>query len=150
MLISLKNLVSKRESMINDTETYSLKDVKLVSFGEIIFDRICEKYYLGGAPLNFAWYMSQMEANVSLVISAYTADNGTLALNKIFSSGIEPIVTRNGSSTGLVDVQSDGTFTIHKVAAGENIPPPFKPKPVEDVDPQDLETRSPHCLQLVF
>tara|TARA_B100002003_G_scaffold44993_1_gene40336 strand:+ start:4108 stop:4986 length:879 start_codon:yes stop_codon:yes gene_type:complete len=114
--------------MIKDIGAYSLKDMKLVSFGEILFDRICGKYYLGGAPLNFSWYASQMGANVSLVSSVGRDGNGDLALNKIFSSGIEPIVTRNSSPTGLVDVRSDGTFSVHKGSAWENIPPPVIPE----------------------
>ena len=113
--------------MINDICTNSLKDMKVVSFGEILFDRICGKSYLGGAPLNFAWYMSQMGANVSLISSVGRDDNGDLALNKIFSSGIEPIVTRNSSPTGSADVRPDGTFSIQKGSAWENIPPPFMP-----------------------
>ena len=114
--------------MINDMCTNSLKDMKVISFGEILFDRICGEYYLGGAPLNFAWYMSQMGANVSLISSVGRDDNGDLALNKIFSSGIEPIVTRNSSPTGSADVQPDGTFSIQKGSAWENIPPPFMPE----------------------
>ena len=78
--------------MIKDIGAYSLKDMKLVSFGEILFDRICGKYYLGGAPLNFSWYASQMGANVSLVSSVGRDDNGDQAQKKIFSSIFKKII----------------------------------------------------------
>ena len=33
---------------------------KILSYGEIIFDLIEGRPFLGGAPLNFAWFVNQL------------------------------------------------------------------------------------------
>lgn len=101
-----------------------LAGARIISYGEIIFDQIAGKSYLGGAPLNFAWYVNQMGAEVSLVSSLGRDVSGDQALNAILGSGIDPMLSRNDQATGSASLEQDGTFNIHRGAAWEEIPAP--------------------------
>ena len=53
--------------MLDDLNKNPLKGLQIASFGEILFDMIDDEPHLGGAPLNFAWYASQMGAEVAFL-----------------------------------------------------------------------------------
>ena len=96
-------------------------DYKILSFGEVLFDLIAGKYFLGGAPLNFAWYIDQIGIDISM-LSAVGKDNlGERAVNLINESGIKPFISRNQFPTGTVNVHADGSFDIVRNVAWESI-----------------------------
>lgn len=98
--------------------------MRILSFGEILFDIIEGEYYLGGAPLNFAAHLAQM-GETSYIFSKLGKDGlGQKALDKIAQIGVKsdfvqldeqyptgtvPVEFRNGQPdyTILTDVAYD-------------------------------------------
>ncbi len=98
--------------------------MRILSFGEILFDIIEGEYYLGGAPLNFAAHLAQM-GEASYIFSRVGKDSlGQEALDKIkqigvksdfiqqdgrFPTGTVPVTFKNGQPdyTILPDVAYD-------------------------------------------
>ena len=111
--------------MLADLNRDPLKGLQVASFGEVLFDMIDDEPHLGGAPLNFAWYASQMGAEVSLLSTVGNDQLGDRALNTILNTKIEAIVTRSELPTGVAEVSSDGSFTIARGKAWENISVPI-------------------------
>jgi len=111
--------------MLADLNRDPLKGLQVASFGEVLFDMIDDEPHLGGAPLNFAWYASQMGAEVSLLSTVGKDQLGDRALNTILNTKIEAIVTRSELPTGVAEVSSDGSFTIARGKAWENISVPI-------------------------
>ena len=110
--------------MLNELNINTLKDLRIVSFGEVLFDMIDNEPHLGGAPLNFAWYASQMGAAVTFLSTIGNDMLGDRALNTILNSKIEPVITRSELPTGVANVSPDGSFTIARGKAWENISVP--------------------------
>ncbi|AHM62988.1 PfkB domain-containing protein [Flammeovirgaceae bacterium 311] len=80
--------------------------MKVLSFGEILFDIIEGEPYLGGAPLNFAGHLAQFGVK-SYILSAVGHDAlGTEALRQIVELGVntEFIQIKENYSTGTVPV----------------------------------------------
>ena len=67
--------------MLDKLNTTPLEGIRIVSFGEVLFDIIDNEPHLGGAPLNFAWYASQMGAEVALLSAVGNDLLGNRALN---------------------------------------------------------------------
>ena len=111
--------------MLADLNRNPLKGLQVASFGEVLFDIIDDKPHLGGAPLNFAWYASQMGAEVTLISTVGTDQLGDKALSTILNTKIEPIVTRSELPTGVAEVSSDGSFKIARGTAWEKISVPI-------------------------
>ena len=107
--------------MLDDLNKNPLKGLQIASFGEILFDMIDDEPHLGGAPLNFAWYASQMGAEVAFLSTVGNDQLGDKALSAILNTKIEPIITRSELPTGVAKVSSDGSFTIARGTAWENI-----------------------------
>lgn len=81
--------------------------MRILSFGEILFDIIEGEYYLGGAPLNFAAHLAQM-GETSYIFSKVGRDTlGREALNKIQAIGVKSdlIQQDNQYPTGTVPVK---------------------------------------------
>lgn len=79
----------------------------ILSFGEILFDVIEDKAYLGGAPLNFAAHMSKLGHN-SYILSRIGADElGKRALKEIREIGVDDkfIQSDRDHATGRVTVE---------------------------------------------
>ena len=111
--------------MLDDLNKNPLKGLQIASFGEILFDMIDDEPHLGGAPLNFAWYASQMGAEVAFLSTVGNDQLGDKALSAILNTKIEPIITRSELPTGVAKVSSDGSFTIVRGTAWENISVPI-------------------------
>jgi len=81
-----------------------------ISFGETLFDRFEDGDYLGGAPLNVAWYLDQMGIPVGFVSAVGRDELGTAALRALERTGIYTRwVCRRPEPTGTVDISlSDG------------------------------------------
>ena len=56
---------------------------KILSYGEIIFDVIKGKSFLGGAPLNFAWFANQLGGETTLISAVGNDDLGLEAISTI-------------------------------------------------------------------
>ena len=63
--------------------------MKLLSFGEIIWDVYPDKATLGGAPLNFSAHSALLGADVSLISSVGNDELGISALKQIKEYGID-------------------------------------------------------------
>lgn len=100
--------------------------MRVLSFGEILFDIIEGEHYLGGAPLNFAGHLAQFGAN-AYILSAVGADElGALALKQISKLGIDTslVQIKENHPTGTVPVElknGQPDYTILKNVAYDYI-----------------------------
>ena len=76
------------------------------AFGEILFDVYEDGAYLGGAPLNFAWYLRQFGVTVAMV-SAIGRDRLGSRVQAALSQAdvMQDYVARVNAPTGTVDVK---------------------------------------------
>ncbi len=79
--------------------------MKVLSFGELLFDHIEGVHYLGGAPANFAGHSAKLGAT-SYLVSAVGHDSlGTRAIQEITRHGVDPrFISQNNYATGTVEV----------------------------------------------
>lgn len=92
--------------------------MKVLSFGEILWDIIEGKHYLGGAPFNFAAHFAQCGAQVHMISRLGKDDLGKQAFEKVKALQVDSTFIQwdNQYPTGTVDVfLSNGqpTYTIH-------------------------------------
>ena len=96
-----------------------------VSFGEIVFDLFEGDAHLGGAPLNFAFYLRQLGVSVALVSAVGCDALGDKALRSLAAAGIDTTWVESGTRpTGTVDVKlvdGEPQFTVSDGAAWEAI-----------------------------
>ena len=59
--------------------------MKIISFGEIIWDVYPDQSVLGGAPLNFASHAHELGAEVAFLSAIGNDELGKLAINQIKS-----------------------------------------------------------------
>src|SRR5271157_5984298 len=97
--------------------------MRIVSVGEILWDVIGEREYLGGAPLNFAAHARQLGHEVFLLSAVGEDDRGRGALESLRQRGIsaEFVQVLRGKNTGIAEVELDTsgipTFRIVRPAA---------------------------------
>ena len=98
---------------------------EVVSFGEIVFDLFEGEAHLGGAPLNFAFYLRQLRVSVALVSAVGRDVLGERALRSLAAAGVDAIWVESGPRpTGTVDVSlvdGEPQFTVNDGAAWEAI-----------------------------
>jgi len=63
--------------------------MKILVFGEIIWDEYPNKAYIGGAPLNFAAHASRLGANCALLSAVGRDANGEKTISEIKKFGID-------------------------------------------------------------
>ncbi len=97
--------------------------MKIISVGEILWDLVDGREFLGGAPLNFALHAAQLGHEV-LMVSAVGEDNrGKRALSEISARGLRTdfIARVPDRPTGTVSVNMSNhgfpSYTIHRPAA---------------------------------
>lgn len=101
--------------------------MRIISFGEVLWDIIDGIPHLGGAPFNLAAHLSKMGASSCLISSVGDDDLGRRALISARDHGIDTAVIRIHPSlpTGTVNVRLSGEgvpdFTIHGPAAWDEI-----------------------------
>ncbi len=102
-----------------------MMDIQAVAFGEIVFDCFEDSSCIGGAPLNFAWYLRQFGISVAIVSAVGRDKLGNTALRLLHEADIDPSwVSRRSEPTGTVDIQLlDGQprYTINEGTAWEYI-----------------------------
>ncbi|MCF7928951.1 MAG: carbohydrate kinase [Spirochaetales bacterium] len=103
--------------------------MRTLTFGEILWDIIDGKEFIGGAPFNLAAHLAKMGA-ISYLISAVGKDElGYRALNSARAQGLrdEYLLTDPNHPTGTVNVELDEqgkpTYTIHEDVAWDFINP---------------------------
>jgi fructokinase len=103
--------------------------VKLLSIGEILWDLIGGERHLGGAPFNLAVQARKLGHDVAFVSAVGDDELGRAAIAGARARGIatDHIATVRDAPTGTVTVAVDAagqpTFTIHRPAAYDHIPP---------------------------
>lgn len=86
--------------------------MKILSFGEIIWDVFPDKKCIGGAPFNFAAHAVKQGAEAFLVSAVGEDGLGKTALEKVEKYGIRAdYVTKNAKATGACRVSLDGNGT---------------------------------------
>jgi len=83
--------------------------MRIVSVGEILWDVIGDREYLGGAPLNFAAHARQLGHEVFLLSAVGEDDRGRRALQGLRERGIstEFVQLVHGKDTGIAEVELD-------------------------------------------
>lgn len=81
--------------------------MRVLSFGEILFDIIEDENYLGGAPLNFAAHLAQQGVESYIFSSVGNDELGTEALEKIRKIGVKTDFIQQDAHhpTGTVPVE---------------------------------------------
>ncbi len=88
-----------------------IDNVKIISFGEIIFDEYDKEKSLGGAPLNFSVHAAKCGAKVYLLSAVGNDELGKEALNSISNTGVDcRYIFKNNLPTGkcLVKLNESG------------------------------------------
>ncbi len=97
--------------------------MKIVSIGEVLWDVIGEKEYLGGAALNFAAHAARLGHTVFFVSAVGRDERGRRVLERMEEIGLSTRYVRQISShpTGIVSVELNSAgvprFTLHHPAA---------------------------------
>lgn len=95
-----------------------------VAFGEVLFDRFEDRDCLGGAPLNFAWYLRQLGVRVAVLSAVGPDELGAQVVRVLREAGIVPWLADRAEPTGTTDVRlQDGEpeFSINPDTAWEHI-----------------------------
>lgn len=101
--------------------------VRVLCFGEILWDIIDGTAYIGGAPYNLGAHLSQMGAETSMVSSLGNDELGRKALGDLQLRKIDPrfVVIRDDAPTGTVDVYLDEKghpdYIIHENTAWDSL-----------------------------
>ena len=96
----------------------------ILSYGEIIFDLVQGRPFLGGAPLNFAWFINQLGGEATLFSSVGKDAMGSEAVSRIEEYGINNHINISNQPTGTAIVDTEGKFKISYPAAWSEIETP--------------------------
>jgi fructokinase len=100
-------------------------DAQAISFGEVLFDVFEDGAHLGGAPLNFAWYLRQFGVPVAMVSAIGRDEYGVRVQATLARAGINQTwLAVRDEPTGSVDVKLvDGqpAYTINTGVAWDVI-----------------------------
>jgi fructokinase len=97
--------------------------LRIVTVGEILWDVIGEREYLGGAPLNFAAHAQKLGHEAFLVSAVGDDERGRRTLDSLRQWGLAPefVQALHGKDTGTAQVELDcegkPTFRIVRPAA---------------------------------
>ena len=109
-------------------------DPRVVAFGEVLFDCFPDQVCIGGAPMNFAWYLRQFGIPVAVLSAVGRDELGAEAQRLLRQAGIVSWVAERPEPTGTVEVQlveGQPDFTINRNVAWEHIefPPALEGQP---------------------
>jgi len=106
--------------------------MKIVSFGEILYDVYPDKKHIGGAPLNFAAHLARHGETVSMVSAVGNDDFGQAALKQLdeWNISTENVSVLEDKQTGkclvTLDEQSVPTYNLLTDVAYDYIPGDIK------------------------
>ena len=115
--------------MNENSHSSRVKPVKVLTFGEALFDIIRGSAHLGGAPLNLAAHLAKLGAKPAVITAVGRDELGKNMLARAEAMGIDTsyILTDEKRPTGTVTVelQAEGipVFTINKGVAWDAITP---------------------------
>jgi fructokinase len=93
--------------------------VRILSVGEILWDVVGEKEYLGGAPLNFTVHARQLGHEVFLLSAVGDDQRGHRALDSLRERGVSTefvqVLGGRKTATAGVELDSDGKPMFHIV-----------------------------------
>ncbi|NQV27849.1 MAG: carbohydrate kinase [Rhodopirellula sp.] len=104
-----------------------MKNPKIISLGEVLWDLFPEGERFGGAPANFACHAAFLGGEVSMISAVGDDSRGREALNILRSYGIDVTLMQvvPDAATGTVGIELDSngkpTFTIHEGSAWDQI-----------------------------
>lgn len=102
--------------------------LRIVCFGEILWDSLPEGLFPGGAPFNVAFHLRQLGADPALVSAVGRDWPGDELLRRLKNAGITTAVARDQRPTGHVQARhgdnGDITYTITRNVAWDHIPVP--------------------------
>ena len=103
------------------------KDLKFVSYGEVLFDVFKNAKKIGGAPLNLALRIKSFGFPVSMISAVGNDEDGNTLIDYIKDHGIDSsgIIVKNDYDTGVVTValseSGSATYTIEHPSAWDKI-----------------------------
>jgi fructokinase len=100
--------------------------MKILVFGEILWDVFPGKYEIGGAPLNFGAHLAKLGAEVSVVSAVGNDDLGLESLRMVRDFGIDDrfikvVEKPTGVCNVSVDEQGNPTYDLVRDVAYDNI-----------------------------
>lgn len=101
--------------------------VKILCVGEVLWDKLPEGYFIGGAPFNTACHLKQLGIEVVVVSRLGNDELGKNAIHKIKELGLTPEFIQLDSkyNTGIVNVDivenGDATYEIVEPSAWDFI-----------------------------
>lgn len=103
------------------------KDLKFVSYGEVLFDVFKNAKKIGGAPLNLALRIKSFGFPVSMISAVGNDEDGNTLIDYIKDHGIDSsgIIVKNDYDTGVVTValseSGSASYTIEHPSAWDKI-----------------------------
>ncbi|GGF73115.1 carbohydrate kinase family protein [Wenyingzhuangia marina] len=103
------------------------KDLKFVSYGEVLFDVFKTAKKIGGAPLNLALRIKSFGFPVTMISAVGNDKDGSTLVDYINNHGIDTsgIIIKNNYDTGVVTVElsksGSATYTIEHPSAWDKI-----------------------------
>ena len=100
--------------------------MKLLTFGEILFDKFEDTYTLGGAPLNTAAHFKQLGGESAIISAVGNDELGRRAFQEIEKLGVDAsmIDVLDTTPTGIAAVElhgKDATYSFNYPAAWDRI-----------------------------
>ena len=101
--------------------------MKTLAFGEVLWDIIEGREYIGGAPFNLASHLAHMGCHAAMVSAVGKDERGDRALTAVKEKGVidKYIAAHNDLPTGIVEVQLDSagkpTYVIREGSAWDSI-----------------------------
>jgi fructokinase len=101
--------------------------MRTLAFGEVLWDIIKGKEYIGGAPFNVASHLAEMGADSAMVSAVGKDDRGVRALKAVREKGVidKFIIAHTHLPTGIVAVELDSagkpTYDIREGSAWDSI-----------------------------
>ncbi|MBN2659580.1 MAG: carbohydrate kinase [Spirochaetales bacterium] len=93
--------------------------IKVLAFGEVLWDIIEGSYHIGGAPFNFAGHMAKLGADSYLISAVGRDELGEKAITRIQSQKIDTtLVVKNDSPTGTVQVSLSEGIPSYNIVPG--------------------------------
>lgn len=93
--------------------------IKILTFGELLWDLFPDKKEIGGAPLNFSAYLAKMGENISLISAVGKDGLGKDALKLASEYGICcDFIKENDYPTGIVNITTKNDTPKYDIVTG--------------------------------